>query len=446
MIKFTFPLVIFLITYGCESFVEKSGSSLSYVNDEDISNIDNISFLSNGVKNDYSRAHGYVSLWADLLSDVLVNDGKVQGSTDVRGEYLDNGYYDPTVGSYAGPYQAVAQSWRSAKSLKDKLDDLYADPTENKDAYHLAYLYQGLSCYLLGTYFGRGPSYPTEGGATLNESPFIPTSDLYTMALSYFDSASAYAGEYDLRVINSLIGRLHLYSQNYTLATTHALMGLQENDIPLEALPGLEDPWPNWYWYEAGNNRTRYTLDSRFKLMLGEDFIDDNQNGTWDVDETFYDCAISGYDVGEGDGMYNPPDQPEEASRLSVSIASMAPETGYVRYFQTKYPDADTPIPIINWQENHLMLAELSIIGENAGISATDAINAVRAAYGISPLSETNLEVLIEERDKELFCQGQRLIDQNRFSETLDWHLIDSDTWHYLPIPYEEELANPNYP
>ena len=87
MIKFTFPLVIFLITYGCESFVEKSGSSLSYVNDEDISNIDNISFLSNGVKNDYSRAHGYVSLWADLLSDALVNDGKVQGSTDVRGEY-----------------------------------------------------------------------------------------------------------------------------------------------------------------------------------------------------------------------------------------------------------------------------------------------------------------------------------------------------------------------
>ena len=144
--------------------------------------------------------------------------------------------------------------------------------------------------------------------------------------------------------------------------------------------------------------------------------------------------------------MYNPPDQPEEASRLSVSITSMAPETGYVRYFQTKYPDADTPIPIINWQENHLMLAELSIRGENAGISATDAINAVRAAYGISPLSETNLEVLIEERDKELFCQGQRLIDQNRFSETLDWHLIDSDTWHYLPIPYEEELANPNYP
>ena len=84
--------------------------------------------------------------------------------------------------------------------------------------------------------------------------------------------------------------------------------------------------------------------------------------------------------------------------------------------------------------------------GENAGISATDAINAVRAAYGISPLSETNLEVLIQERDKELFCQGQRLIDQNRFSETLDWHLIDSDTCHYLPIPYEEELAYPNYP
>ena len=66
--------------------------------DEEINDPANIPFLINGVLNDYSSAHTYVSLWADLLSDALVNDGKVQGSTDVRGEYLDNGSYDPTEG------------------------------------------------------------------------------------------------------------------------------------------------------------------------------------------------------------------------------------------------------------------------------------------------------------------------------------------------------------
>ena len=47
---------------------------------------------------------------------------------------------------------------------------------------------------------------------------------------------------------------------------------------------------------------------------------------------------------------------------------------------------------------------------------------------------------------EELFCQGQRLIDQNRFSDVLNWHLPDSETWHYLPVPFEEVLNNPNYP
>ena len=93
--------LLFLFTLGCESFVENATSPISYVNDDDINNASNIPFLINGVLNNYSRAHSYVSLWADLLSDAIVNDGKVQGSTDARGEYLDNGIYDPTSGTYS---------------------------------------------------------------------------------------------------------------------------------------------------------------------------------------------------------------------------------------------------------------------------------------------------------------------------------------------------------
>ena len=446
MKKIYIPLYLLLIFTGCESFVENTSSSISYVTDEEINDPANIPFLINGVLNDYSSAHTYVSLWADLLSDALVNDGKVQGSTDVRGEYLDNGSYDPTVGTYAPPYQAIAKVWRSANSLKSRLDLMDGDESSEKLGYYTAYLYQALPCYLLGTYYGNGPNYPDDGGATLNESAFLPSGDLYSMAIAYFDSAIVYADEHQEKIIHSLLGRQYLYEGNYSAAAQHASLGLQQSDESFNALPGEEDPWPNWYWYEAGSNRTRYTLASRFKHLLGEDFEDTNGNGVWDSTETFTDCAIIGADVGQGNGMYDGPIEPEEIVRIPLSVAAMTPGQSYSRYFQMKYPFANSPVSIIDWKETHLILAELALRGESVNVTAIDAINAVRSSHGLQSLASVDYEVLLHERDKELFCQGQRLIDQNRFSDVINWHLPDGETWHYLPVPFEEELNNPNYP
>ena len=446
MKKIYIPLLLLLIFSGCESFVENTSSSISYVTDEEINDPANIPFLINGVLNDYSSAHTYVSLWADLLSDALVNDGKVQGSTDVRGEYLDNGSYDPTVGTYAPPYQAIAKVWRSANSLKLSLDLMDGDELSERYGYYTAYLYQALPCYLLGTYYGNGPSYPGDGGATLDESVFLPSGELYSMSVAYFDSAMVYADDHQEKIIHSLLGRQYLYEGNYSAAAQHALLGLQQSDESFNALPGEEDPWPNWYWYEAGSNRTRYTLASRFKHFLGEDFEDTNGNGVWDSTETFTDCAITGADVGQGNGIYDGQLEPEETIRLPLSVAAMTPGQSYSRYFQMKYPFADSPVPIIDWKETHLILAELALRGESVNVTAIEAINAVRLSHGLQLLTSVDYEVLSHERDKELFCQGQRLIDQNRFSDILNWHLPDSETWHYLPVPFEEVLNNPNYP
>ena len=438
--------LLLLFSLGCESFVENATSPISYVNDDDINDASNIPFLINGVLNNYSRAHTYVSLWADLLSDVIVNDGKVQGSTDVRGEYLDNGTYDPTAGTYSPPYEAIAQAWRSAKTLKEKLDIIDADESVEKSGYYTAYLYQALPCYLLGTYYGRGPNYPSDGGATLDGSAFKSSGEFISMAATYFDSALVYANEQEIKIINSLLARQSLYNGNFSEAANYASLGLQSGDASFNAYPGLEDPWPNWYWYEAGNNRTRYTLASRFKYLLGEDFEDTNNNGVWDTSEVFTDCALVGADQGQGDGIYNGPIESEESVRLPMSVAAMTPGQNYSRYFQTKYPDADSPISIINWQETYLILAELSLRGESVNISALDAVNIVRGSYGLQNIENIDLSILLNERDKELFCQGQRLVDQNRFSDLLPWHISGDNTWHYLPIPYEEELSNPNYP
>ena len=78
------------------------------------------------------------------------------------------------------------------------------DDSAEKEGYYTAYLYQAPPCYLLGTYYGNGPTYPDNGGATLNESVFMSTNDLYSMALAYFDSAMVYADDHQARLSTPL--------------------------------------------------------------------------------------------------------------------------------------------------------------------------------------------------------------------------------------------------
>ena len=52
-------------------------------------------------------------------------------------------------------------------------------------------------------------------------------------------------------------------------------------------------------------------------------------------------------------------------------------------------------------------LAELALQGQSVGVSALDAVNAVRAAHGISNLVNVDLSMLLHERDKSFFAKGK---------------------------------------
>ena len=86
------------------------------------------------------------------------------------------------------------------------------------------------------------------------------------------------------------------------------------------------------------------------------------------------------------------------------------------------------------------MLAEASLRGQGTG-NALALANEVRTSYGIGNLATINLDDLYVERDKELFCQGTRLIDQHRFGK---WHLT-SEAWKQFPIPQRERDNNSNF-
>jgi len=175
---------------------------------------------------------------------------------------------------------------------------------------------------------------------------------------------------------------------------------LVDGDSPFQSLYDVESDW-NAYWARSGQGRPSTVTDWRFNDYVKAD--------------------------------------PTEKARIPlVPILGIDWITTF--YLQDKYPVRESPIDVIRWQENELMLAELDLrIGAAAG--ALIRINNVRDSHGLAELdAPADMDMLIIERDKELFVTGIRLIDQRRFDI---WHL-DEDTWRYLPITDNERNANPN--
>jgi hypothetical protein len=127
-----------------------------------------------------------------------------------------------------------------------------------------------------------------------------------------------------------------------------------------------------------------------------------------------------------------------------ILIESITGTNGQTYYRQAKYLYKESPLTVISWQENELMLAELDLRDGN-DTDALERVNRVRASHGIDPLNSMTMEDLIDERDKEMFVTGIRLVDQRRFDDNYNtWHL-SPNTWRYLPIPEIERSANPNF-
>ncbi|HRK74956.1 MAG TPA: hypothetical protein PLL64_11825, partial [Rhodothermales bacterium] len=86
-------------------------------------------------------------------------------------------------------------------------------------------------------------------------------------------------------------------------------------------------------------------------------------------------------------------------------------------------------------------------VREGDGATALSLVNEVRTTGRTIPALAENpkLDTILVEREKELFCQGVRLIDQRR---TGKWHLgntpAGTPTWQYMPITERERNANPN--
>jgi len=400
-ILLTLVLFTLIIIFSCEDYVTSVDPLIDRVEDERLTSEGQVDFTINGVHTRFATTHDVLTVIACLLSDELFFDANVPNATFPTFNDIDIGEITLDNNSVDAPFDGLGELRFFADDFVRRIGDIgdFEETAKKSEALFYGYLYGGIARYLYATYFGLNEN---EGGGVIDEGEFIPSADMYALALAKLQLAlQNTSDEYLTRLVNSIIARIYLYTDDYTNAATYAGNGLIDGDLPFQSKHSVESD--NYFWQQAGIGRTQCVVDWRFLDYIEQD--------------------------------------PAEEARIPLGTIMGNDDTLY--YMQNKYPTEDSPINFISWQENGLMLAELDIrSGNNAG--ALVRINAVRASHGLSDLTTVDMNVLILEREKELFITGARLVDQRRFDSVYStWHL-GADKWHYFPITESERNINPN--
>lgn len=383
---------------------------INVIEGEAIAAEDQIPFFMDGVIGRFHVTHDQLTVIAGGLADELEFDSQnVSDATFPTFRDINIGEITLDNNSVDGPYNELGRARFLADDLLTKVEGIdFENADLEQQALYIANLYGGLARASYAAYFGLTED---QGGGVIDAGDFIPSADMYQLARDKFQAALDNApSDYDARVVNSLMGRTYIYEGNYQAAVSHLEDGLEPGDAPLQSQHSLESQ--NAFNAQAGASRNQFTVAERFN-----DYIDE--------------------DADEANRIFI-----EELPESELTDAAI--EDNVVRYRQTKY-GAATNIDIISWQENHLMLAEVDIEtgGLTSGITARQYIDEVRDSHGISPVEATatvDRDLLITERDKELFVTGNRVVDQRRF----DIFHLPAGTWRYFPITQSERNENDN--
>lgn len=391
-----------LLTFtGCKDFVQNIDPPTDSTEDKNLNSEQEIDFLMNGVKAKFATTYSELTCLAGGLSDELVYDPNFPGATFPQ-------FYEIEVGNIKLNNTSIENAIDNLGSLRLHADTLvgrarivkFTDPNLQSLALSTGFLYGGLARYLWASYFGLNEN---NGGGVINSGPFIPSSAMYDLAIKYLDSAAHY-GQGDVNPIAfSLIAKIHMIEGRYAEASAAAQNGMSLIDKPFQAKFSKESV--NFWYNNAGKGRTQFLVNRRYLDYTSQD----------------------GREI------------------RRIPFANTQGVGNYI--YQAKYFEDKTPIIVMSWQENTLMRAEvawrdyLKSKDELDSTTAMDYVNEVRASHELDPLAvPLTLDEIFNERDKELFCTGTRLIDQRRSGK---WHLSNS-AWHYLPITQNERTRNPN--
>lgn len=396
---------------GCEDYVSNIEPYMDRLVSDALNTQANVPYFITGVDLQCGFTVDHVLLSGDAMSDQLFFDTRNSLSTYPGWEMLDKAdpidYRDENAAGYRNAHEmrqlADTLVWRTSNMIT------FTDSTLRSSAFYNGKFYSAYAYFLLATYFGRSQ---TDGGSPINKGHFVPSAKLYQVAVNRWKEALTYtASAYNVRLINSMMARAYLFSGDYANAALCAGKGLVSPDAPFLAKYNTEND--NAYRTAAGEMRDQLMVDPRFIAYINADSTEANR----------------------------------------IKIKKMTGTGGWIYYRQVKYiklPDNTiVPIELMDWQENNLMRAELAVRGQGSD-NALTLINQVRSSRKVSVLpANTTITLadpktattysIFEERDKELWVRGARLVDQRRFNK---WHL-GPGTWQYVTIDRNEKDRNP---
>lgn len=423
---FLLILVATFTVVSCSDFTSSTDAPIDIITDEALTNEEQVPFLETGVLARFTQAFDNLSVIAGGLSDELEFDAEGNSlATFPTFAEIDQGDILFDNNSIDGPYSTINEARFLADDLIRRIGEIgtFESAAVRDQALYSANLVGGITRYWLGAYFGLTEQVK---GAPINNSAIIPRAELYTQAITKFDVALALANARQTQVINSLKVELYMSTNDYVNAAI-VLQGsvLESGDAPFQALYNLQSQ--NTWFGQAGEGRTQLTTAQRF-----QDYIDA---------------------------------EPTEVNRINI-VAFDEDVVGTITYYYTGYARID-PINIVTWQEMDLARAE--ILNDNGaanvgspGDTPLTLINAVRASHSIPAfVGAVDQAVILEERDKELYATGNRILDQLR---TGTYHLTGGATytvpssaitgnsfiiiatpWQHFPITARERNNNPNF-
>lgn len=391
--------------FACEDYVTNIDPMIDAVQDDRLDTESQIPFLITGVKYQFGIVQDRLYVVADGQSDAFMFDTEVPNATYESFGQIDRGEILLDNASSAGPFNNNGELRFFADDLIRRVNSISFEEEDLKEeALFTGYLYGGIARYFYACYYGLSE---TVGGATIDNSAFIPSSDMYDLAIERFtESLNHTTDAWEIKVAHSLIARSYLYKGDNVSANTHIELGLVNGDEPFQSLHNVDSD--NYWWQQAGALRPQFIPEWRFIDLVAA--------------------------------------EPQEANRIILEMVTESDgtpvvdtETGRTFYYQNIYGE-ESPINNITWQECNLIKAELAIQGTGAG-DPLALVNEERASHSIDPLTEMNtIDQLLVERDKELFTTAARVIDQRRYDK---WHL-GAGTWQYFPISEDERNNNPN--
>jgi hypothetical protein len=398
---------VVILASACSSFVQDIKPPIDQITEEALNSESQADFLIRGVQSRFAQSYADMSMFGGGLSDELIFDARSGTGGLVFYEELDRAVFiDRGNGTLAAIVNDLGRFRFHADDLVRRTSQIQfrRDSTRRRMVFTGAF-YGAVARYFYANYVGLNRD---QGGATINNGPFIPSTAMHDSALALLNLAEQNTtSPVETRIVNTLRARIHLIEGRFAQAQASAQIGLRQGDAPLSALFSIAAA-NNW-WTNAGVGRAVYLTNRRF------------------------------------DSLYIRQDRTDTAR---IKLRGPITRQGFTYYFQLMYPLQDSPIRFLTWQENELIAAETEIRANNnqSTPSVLPRLNRIRASYpGLQAVSSTatiNLSFIQTERDKELFCTGARLIDQRRFNS---WHL-GATTWRYLPITLQEINNNPNLP